>query len=211
VHDLPDDLGAGQLGSFTWDVERDHWTWSDAEYLIYGYRPGEVEPTFDLAIRHKLPAGRARAEQALAGAVTPGFRFSNHHQIVDTRGRTRVVVSLGATTAVPSLDGRTTRPVVHGYMVDITDQQGTVVTALAEADGIARSLSRRERQVLVLLGAGLSNSEIAERLFVSLHTVKTYLRTSYRKIGVARRSQAVLWVMANQRLLADPPRADELL
>jgi DNA-binding CsgD family transcriptional regulator len=207
----PDDLGAGLLGSFTWDIRRDVWTWSDEEYLLHGYRPGEVTPTFDLAIRHKLPEGRRRAERAFEAATTPGTRFSNHHQIVDTRGRVRVMVSVGATTAVPSLDGRSVHPVVNGFMVDITDQHGSVVTALSEASDIARTLSMRERQVLTLLGTGLTNAEIADQLFVSMNTVKTYLRSAYRKIGVARRSQAVLWVLANQRLLTDPPPANQPL
>jgi NarL family two-component system response regulator LiaR len=39
----------------------------------------------------------------------------------------------------------------------------------------------------------MANREIAERLFVSTNTLKTYIRTAYRKIEVSRRSQAVLW------------------
>jgi DNA-binding CsgD family transcriptional regulator len=54
-------------------------------------------------------------------------------------------------------------------------------------------LSAREAQVLVLIGQGLSNNEIAGRLFLSINSVKTYVRTLYRKIGVVRRSQAVVW------------------
>ncbi len=54
-------------------------------------------------------------------------------------------------------------------------------------------LSERESQVLDLIASGLSNDEIARRLYVSINTVKTYVRTSYRKIGVTTRSQAVSW------------------
>ncbi|HEX5086926.1 MAG TPA: response regulator transcription factor [Nocardioides sp.] len=58
-------------------------------------------------------------------------------------------------------------------------------------------LSARETEVLELICHGLSNLEIAERLFVSVNSVKTYVRQIYQKIGVARRAQAVAWGLAN--------------
>lgn len=58
------------------------------------------------------------------------------------------------------------------------------------------SLSGREREVLDLVSRGLSNQEIAETLYVSINTVKTYIRTAYAKIGVATRSQAVAWALS---------------
>ena len=57
------------------------------------------------------------------------------------------------------------------------------------------SLSGRERDVLGLVARGLSNQEIAEELYVSINTVKTYIRTAYAKIGVTTRSQAVAWAI----------------
>lgn len=53
------------------------------------------------------------------------------------------------------------------------------------------NLSKRELEVLELMAEGLSNNEIAERLFVSLSTVKTHSRNLFDKLGVARRTQAV--------------------
>ncbi|QIG42773.1 response regulator transcription factor [Nocardioides anomalus] len=58
-------------------------------------------------------------------------------------------------------------------------------------------LSAREAEVLELICRGLSNLEIADRLFVSVNSVKTYVRQIYQKIGVARRSQAVAWGLAH--------------
>lgn len=59
------------------------------------------------------------------------------------------------------------------------------------------SLSGREREVLDLVSRGLSNQEIAETLYVSINTVKTYIRTAYAKIGVTTRSQAVAWTLSH--------------
>ena len=61
--------------------------------------------------------------------------------------------------------------------------------------GREHGLSARESEVLALITQGLSNQEIAERTYLSINSVKTYIRTGYRKIGVARRSQAVAWGM----------------
>ncbi|AJZ85689.2 MULTISPECIES: response regulator transcription factor [Streptomyces] len=53
-------------------------------------------------------------------------------------------------------------------------------------------LSGREREVLRLVGRGLTNAEIGAELFVSEATVKTHLLRSYRKLGVSDRTAAVM-------------------
>ena len=52
-------------------------------------------------------------------------------------------------------------------------------------------LSERELEVLELFAAGLTNQEIASRLFLSLNTVKAHSRNIYGKLGVHSRTQAV--------------------
>lgn len=53
-------------------------------------------------------------------------------------------------------------------------------------------LSARERDVLLLMAEGLGNQEIAERLIISLATVKTHVRHILQRLGVEDRSQAVI-------------------
>lgn len=53
------------------------------------------------------------------------------------------------------------------------------------------NLSRRELEVLQLMAGGLSNQEIADRLFVSLNTIKTHTAQLFEKMEVKRRTQAV--------------------
>lgn len=52
-------------------------------------------------------------------------------------------------------------------------------------------LSKRERKILMLLGEGLKDKEIAEDLHIALSTVKTHTRNIYQKLGVANRTRAV--------------------
>ena len=48
-----------------------------------------------------------------------------------------------------------------------------------------------------LITQGLGNEEIADRMYMSINTVKTYIRTAYRKMGVNSRARAILWGVDN--------------
>jgi len=76
--------------------------------------------------------------------------------------------------------------------------------------GKSHGLSAREAEMIALVAQGLSNQEIAERAYLSINSVKTYLRTGYRKLGIERRSQAVLWGLRHGLVPpdADTPRPD---
>ncbi len=58
-------------------------------------------------------------------------------------------------------------------------------------------LSGREAEIVALITQGFTNQEIADKVYLSINSVKTYIRTAYRKIGVQRRSQAVAWGLNN--------------
>ncbi|GAA0511669.1 hypothetical protein Ade02nite_44720 [Paractinoplanes deccanensis] len=72
-----------------------------------------------------------------------------------------------------------------------------VTSGAAEAAAQEETLSDRERDVLRYLPTVLTTSEIAGDLFISVNTVKTHMRSIYRKLGAARRREAV--VRAQQR------------
>lgn len=72
----------------------------------------------------------------------------------------------------------------------------------------ASPLSWREQEILALVALGRSNREIADELFLSVDTVKTYLRRLYDKLGVHNRAQAA--VVAVTHGIGDPgPCADQ--
>src|SRR5688572_1304356 len=62
---------------------------------------------------------------------------------------------------------------------------------LNEAELNKHGISKRELEVLQLIAEGLSNQEIAARLFVSLNTVKTHSSRIFEKLDVKRRTQAI--------------------
>jgi NarL family two-component system response regulator LiaR len=105
---------------------------------------------------------------------------------------------------------------VHAGSVVVSDVPGSgepSEDAINQGDWPGRDLglSARESEVVALIAQGLSNQEIAERAFLSINSVKSYIRSAYRKIGVERRTQAVLWATQHgfvptrsRRILGDP-------
>ncbi|NPC96596.1 response regulator transcription factor [Nocardioides sp. zg-DK7169] len=87
--------------------------------------------------------------------------------------------------------------VVRGEIVILPGDEESSVEGDGDWPGRSAGLSPREAEVIALITQGLSNQEIAARVFLSINTVKTYIRTAYQKIGVTRRPQAVLWGMQN--------------
>jgi NarL family two-component system response regulator YdfI len=75
------------------------------------------------------------------------------------------------------------------------------LTTDAVADRL-RKLTPRELEVLSMIALGLSNSEIARCLFLSVHAVKYHVSSMYQKLGVTNRTEAAVIYLKAQ---GDPP------
>lgn len=114
----------------------------------------------------------------------------------------------------PDLIESARRQGVHGYLsktlsarelvaaLETVHRGGTVVSdppARARSatgldwPGRGEGLTDRESEILALITQGKSNAEVAALTFLSPNTVKSYIRSIYRKIEVGSRTQAVLW------------------
>jgi len=78
-------------------------------------------------------------------------------------------------------------PAAHAALV------GAASTPASPATPPPDGLTRRELEVLALIGKGLSNREIASQLFVTEATVKTHVNNLFTKLDVSDRASAVAW------------------
>lgn len=114
----------------------------------------------------------------------------------------------------PELVERARKQGVHGYLSKTLSAR-ELVTALEQVHrgevvvsdppararrapgtdwpGRSEGLTDREAEVLALITQGSSNADVARLTYLSPNTVKSYIRSIYRKIDVASRTQAVLW------------------
>lgn len=76
----------------------------------------------------------------------------------------------------------------------LSDPDDPTVTVTNDSwPGQDRGLTPRESEIVTLITQGMTNQDIAARTYLSINSVKSYIRTAYRKMDVKRRSQAVLW------------------
>jgi LuxR family maltose regulon positive regulatory protein len=117
--------------------------------------------------------------------------------LAEPEGSIRVFVNEGL--AVASLLNKALRRGVSSAYVkrllaafpsDEAEASGTGVPGIDQA-GLIEPLSERELEVLQLIAEGLTNQEIANRLYLSLNTVKVHTRNIFGKLGVNNRTQAV--------------------
>ena len=114
-----------------------------------------------------------------------------------------VLVSGGETGVVR----KALRAGVDGFVPEATVDralEGTVAAVLSGQISVPQSIrnriawttfSVREKQVLQLVACGLTNAEIADRLYLSESTVKSHLSSSFRKLGVSSRAEAAAAVL----------------
>ena len=127
----------------------------------------------------RLPLEQARAQVALAQAVAasdPGVALAEARHAAETFAWLGASAELDRTSALLRILGGRPIPVPR-------------------ADG---QLTGRERDVLSLVAEGLSNPEIAERLFLSRKTVAHHVSNVLAKLGVRNRAEAATWLGAHE-------------
>jgi PAS domain S-box-containing protein len=201
-----------RIGSWEWDIPRNRLTCSDGLYAIYGITAedfdGHYEPSNTQYIH---PDDRAEVEREMEKAVETGAPIDIEYRIIRPDGRVRRLHSRAELTA--DADGNPLR--LTGTAQDVTELRaaaevlhqtasdlGRRAAELHHSPGrphgpdLSRLLSPRQQEILALVAEGLSNAEIAARLYLTESTVKWHVRKILRALGVSNRAQAVARYLA---------------
>ena len=154
--------------------------------VLGGRPPGgptvEIEALVTESVAHVAAGNVGEAERSLAAALAAAEPEIIRRPFLDAglQMRTMLVEHLRTTNANRWL----TTELVAAY--DGRIEQGNAAPA-----ELLEPLSEREREVLRYLPTIMSNADIAAELFVSVNTVKTHVKSIYRKLGATRRQEAV--------------------
>lgn len=145
------------------------------------------------ALAHQAAGETTTAVQALAEALAPAAPGGLIRLFVD-EGQPMVELLREAA-------GNGVAPEFVPQVLAAFDEAGVAQPPFAQP--LIEPLSEREIEVLRLIAEGLTNQEVANRLFLSLHTVKVHARNIYGKLGVRNRTEAVAKAKALSMLSSD--------
>ncbi|HET7590342.1 MAG TPA: PAS domain-containing protein [Solirubrobacterales bacterium] len=201
-----------RLGSWEWDLRSGLMSCSDGLFAIYGISGSEFDSSYEPGgSKYVHPDDRAAVEQEMRQAIATGAPVDFEYRIIRPDGRVRRLHSRAELIA--DAEGHPLR--LTGTAQDVTELRaaaevletatdlGRRAAELHNAPGrrrggedLSRLLTVRQIEILDLVAEGLSNGEIASRLYLGESTVKWHVRKILRALGVANRAQAVARYLA---------------
>lgn len=196
-----------RMGSWEWDLADNRLTCSEGLFALYGIDAEDFDGRYDPSnTEHIHPEDRERVETQMREAVETGAPIDFEYRIIRPDGRVRRIHSRAELTA--DSDGKPLR--LNGTVQDVTEVRAAAEVLHQTASDLGRRaaelhglpersrdedltklLSPRQAEILGHVAEGLSNAEIAARLYLTESTVKWHVRKILRALGVANRAQAV--------------------
>ena len=157
---------------------------TDAE--INGRIRSQVEALCLEALAYQAGLNLPQAAQSLNAALFIGHAKGFCRMFLDEGWHMAVLIQ----ASLPTFSRRGVRlyaaRLLHSFSIEVTSQLSTQTNPKHTIE----TLSQQEMRVLRLLAAGLSNADIAQELVVSTNTIKTQVKSIYRKLNVASRDEA---------------------
>lgn len=197
-----------RLGSWDWDIASGKMSCSDGLFEIYGISGEDFDETYEVgSSKYVHPDDRAFVGMEMRQALETGAPVDLEYRIIRPDGRVRRLHSRAELIA--DVNGTPLR--LTGTAQDVTELHaaaevlhqtaGELGRRAAELhsppdrrrsrDDLAKLLSPRQIEILGLVAEGLSNAEIASRLYLGESTVKWHVRKILKALSVANRAQAV--------------------
>lgn len=156
-------------------------TASPAEVVAEMQRARREERNF-FRFRHRLATGEVRDVEVYSSPILGGGRTLLHSIVIDVTARVAMEAHIKKTRAV------------LGHLTAHVDQAATEIMEGETEASHHEHLSQRELDVMLLLGEGLTAQKVAERLYLSYSTVRTYRGRLYKKMGFASDTDLVRYV-----------------
>lgn len=189
-------------------------TWNEGAAALLGYSPEEVVGKHCYEVFEWLD----RCGNSVCSALCPHCRLSDGDELVQTRdviarSKSGTALWLSVSTLVPAPELRHEARLVHLFreiglppelerlvVERLGSQIGNDAEIGADADDAAAlaRLTRREREVLELLADGVDTKEIADRLTLSLTTVRNHVQNILAKLGVHSRLEAAVLLVRHR-------------
>ena len=107
------------LGSWSWNLSDNFEEWSDEQFRIFGYEPGEVTPTLDLFINALHPKDQAEVALEVENTLNNDAPYDTEFRIIDAKGKVRHVQAHGEVAR--DKDGKAVSMI--GTIMDITERR----------------------------------------------------------------------------------------
>ncbi len=143
-----------RLGSWSWDVPTGHVHWSDEQFRIFGYQPGQILPSYGTAMAAVHPDDRARVEANVARSVESGEHCATECRIVRPDGTLRHIEVQGAVHR----DAQGQVCCLAGTVLDVTDRRSIEAELVTQRYRAEAFLDVSEGLVLSLDVAGVVTS-----------------------------------------------------
>ena len=154
----------------------------------------------DIALYDPLAQGQREGSGLTHLLADPAIRrvvlysWNLERAVVEEASESGVAAFLSKTASAEALVSALRRVHAGEKVSDVPEQSNHHAPADPRSwPGREHGLTAREAEVITLITQGLSNQEIADRASLSINSVKSYIRSSYRKMGVTSRTNAVLW------------------
>lgn len=196
-----------RIGSWEWDIPANRLTCSDGLFAIYGISAEDFDGHYEPSnTQYVHPDDRGRVEAEMERAVETGTPVDVEYRIIRPDGRVRRLRSRAelsadaagnplrlSGTAQDVTELRAAAEVLHQTASDLGRRAAELHSYPGRSRGLdlGRQLSSRQLEILDLIAEGLSNAEIASRLYLTESTVKWHVRKILRALGVSNRAQAV--------------------
>lgn len=180
-------------------MQSDFYYLSNARLMMHQKQYSEAEDIVLSVVKHGQGGLVCLSAQLMLSAIYSVNKQSvkakkSWQQAIKFASKEKIKIDIGALVSISDISVVAEDAYASEAVPPVTDSANEKLAekSLSAQINDSSGLSAREKEVLALIADGFSNQEIADHLFISLHTVKTHARKINAKLGAKSRTQAIV-------------------